>query len=90
MKGECSNHLTTVDKPTIFEPKLAGMGSVDRPVRNMYKYIQNLQALQGYIFRILQHFASELCSFTNFKMLIPAVLIDVIVLQLMSKLSPSQ
>jgi hypothetical protein len=27
-----------------------------------YKSIQNLQTLQGYIFRILQHFATKLCN----------------------------
>ena len=31
--------------------------------------IQNLRTLQGYIFRILQHFATKLCNFTNFSML---------------------
>ena len=30
-----------------------------------YKYIQNSQTSQGYIFRILQHFATKLCNFTN-------------------------
>ena len=33
----------------------------------IYKYIQIMQTLQGYIFRILQHFATKLCNFTNFK-----------------------
>jgi hypothetical protein len=27
----------------------------------------------GYIFRILQHFAAKLCSFTNFSTLFPAI-----------------
>jgi hypothetical protein len=31
--------------------------------------------LQGYIFRILQHFATKLCNFTNFSMLFLAVVI---------------
>jgi hypothetical protein len=26
--------------------------------------VQNLQTLQGYIFRILEHFATKLCNFT--------------------------
>jgi hypothetical protein len=30
---------------------------------------------QGYIFRILQHFATKLCNFTNFSMLYLAVAI---------------
>jgi hypothetical protein len=37
--------------------------------------IQNLQTLQGYIFRILQHFATKLGKFTNFSMLFLAVVI---------------
>jgi hypothetical protein len=31
--------------------------------------------LQGYIFRILQHFATKLCNFTHFSMLFLAVVI---------------
>jgi hypothetical protein len=31
-----------------------------------YKSIQNLKTLEGYIFYILQHFATKLCNFTNF------------------------
>jgi hypothetical protein len=37
--------------------------------RTQYKSIQNLQTLQGYIFRILQHVATKLCNFTHFSML---------------------
>jgi hypothetical protein len=33
-----------------------------------YKSIQNLQNLEGYIFYILQHFATKLCNFTYFCM----------------------
>ena len=29
-------------------------------------YIQNLETSQGYIFRILQHFATNFCNSTNF------------------------
>jgi hypothetical protein len=36
-----------------------------------YKSIQNLQTLEGYIFHILQHFATKLCYFTHFTMLFP-------------------
>jgi hypothetical protein len=43
--------------------------------RTQYKSTQNLQTLQGYIFRILQHFATKLCNFTHFSMLFLAVLI---------------
>ena len=35
--------------------------------------MQNSQTLQGYIFLILQHFATKLCNFTNFRMLFNAV-----------------
>ena len=38
-------------------------------------FIQNLPTSQGYIFRILR-FPIKLCNFTNFKMLLLAVLID--------------
>jgi hypothetical protein len=37
------------------------------------KYIQNLGTSQGYIFLILQHFATKLCNFTHFKILFPAM-----------------
>jgi hypothetical protein len=39
----------------------------------IYKSIQNLRTLQGYIFRILQHFATKLCTFTHFSMLFPGI-----------------
>ena len=42
-----------------------------------YKSIQNLL---GYIFPILQHFATKLCNFTNFKMLFLAVVMDFVLL----------
>jgi hypothetical protein len=32
---------------------------------SQYKSIQNSQTLQGYIFYILQHFATKLCNFAN-------------------------
>jgi hypothetical protein len=41
-------------------------------VRTQYKSIQNLQ---GYIFLILQHFATKLCNFTHFSMLFLAAVI---------------
>jgi hypothetical protein len=47
----------------------------DSNFRTLYKSIQNLRTLQGYIFRILQDFAAKLCSFTNFSMLFLAVVI---------------
>jgi hypothetical protein len=43
--------------------------------RTQYKNLQNLQTLQGYIFRILQHFATKLCNFTHFSMFFLAVVI---------------
>jgi hypothetical protein len=46
---------------------------VQIPVRIKYKLIQNLQISQGYILRILQHFATKLCNVTNFNMLFLAV-----------------
>jgi hypothetical protein len=45
-----------------------------------YKIIQNLQISQGYIFRILQHFATKLCNFTNSKTLYLAVVLDFVLL----------
>jgi hypothetical protein len=48
--------------------------------RAKYKLIQNFQISQGYIFRILQHFATKLCNFTNFNMLFVAVVMDFVLL----------
>jgi hypothetical protein len=48
--------------------------------RAQYKLIQNLRTLQGYIFHILQHFATKLCNFTNFNMLFLAVVMDFVLL----------
>ena len=45
---------------------------VVRLLRNT-KIYKNLQTLQAYISRILQHFATKLGDFTNFKMLFLAV-----------------
>ena len=40
------------------------------PVRNTNIVLEKLVNFAGlYIFRILQHFATEFCSFTNFRML---------------------
>ena len=41
--------------------------------RTQIQKLQNLQILQGYIFRILQHFATKPCNFTNFSALFLAV-----------------
>jgi hypothetical protein len=47
---------------TIFEPKMVTISA-----RNTNIYIiQNMQTSQGYIFRILQHFVTKFCNFTNF------------------------
>ena len=40
------------------------------------KLIQNLQILQDYILRILQHFVTKFCNFANFKVLLLTVLLD--------------
>jgi hypothetical protein len=40
------------------------------------QYIQNLRTSQGFIFLILQQFATKLCKFTHLKMLFPAVVMD--------------
>jgi hypothetical protein len=56
---------------TTFVPKMVAISA-----RNTkHKSIQNLQTLQGYIFRILQHFATKPCNFTHFSMLFLAVVI---------------
>ena len=44
--------------------------------RALYRSIQNMQILQAYIFHILQHFATKLCNFTNFRTLFNAVLMN--------------
>jgi hypothetical protein len=41
---------------TTFGPKMVAN------FRTQYKSIQNLQILQGYIFRILNHFVTKLCN----------------------------
>jgi hypothetical protein len=46
----------------------------------VYKLIQNLQISQGYIFRILQHFAAKLCNVANVNMLFLAVEMDFVLL----------
>ena len=48
-----------------------------RVVRALYKYEEFCQTLQGYIFRVLQQFATKLC---NFKMSFPAVQIELVLL----------
>jgi hypothetical protein len=53
---------------TIFAPNVP----VGISARNTKVY---LQTLQGYIFRILQHFATKLCNFTHFSMLFLAVVL---------------
>jgi phosphorylcholine metabolism protein LicD len=58
-------------KITIFEPKAV---SGYFTARNTY--IQNLQTSQGYIFFILQHLATNRCSFTHSKTLFLAVVLD--------------
>jgi hypothetical protein len=45
---------------TIFGSKMVTISA------RKYKHIQNMQTSQGYIFRILQHFATKFCNFTNF------------------------
>ena len=45
---------------TIFGSKMVTISA------RKYKHIQNKQTSQGYIFRILQHFATNFCNFTNF------------------------
>jgi hypothetical protein len=45
---------------TTFGPKMVAISA---------RVIQNLRTLQGYIFRILQHFATNFCNFTHFRML---------------------
>jgi hypothetical protein len=45
---------------TIFEPKMVTISA------RIYKYTENMQTSQGYIFYILQHFKTKFCNFTNF------------------------
>ena len=51
---------------TTFEPKVVQISARNTKIQN----------LQGYIFRVLQHFTTKLCNFTNFKMLFLAVVMD--------------
>jgi hypothetical protein len=61
-------------KIIIFEPKVVIFTT------RKYKYLQNLQTSQGYIFLILQHLATNLCSFTHSKTLFLAVMLDFVLL----------
>jgi hypothetical protein len=63
-------------KITIFEPKMVIFTACN------IKYIQNLRTSQGYIFFILQHLATKLCSFTHSKTLFLAVVLDFVLLAL--------
>jgi hypothetical protein len=60
--------------------KLAKLQSLARNVVKCGKYSVVLQISQGYIFLILQHFATKLCNFTNFNMLFLAVVMDFVLL----------
>ncbi len=40
------------------------------------QHYENLQTLEGYIFRILQHFATKFWNFTTFESFFPGILSD--------------
>ena len=70
-----------------FESISAQMRYAFPSVIQLYKQIL-CKLSQDYIFRILQHFATKLCHFTNFEMIFLAVLIDfVLFAMLMPKFS---
>ena len=54
------------------------------------KVIQNLRTLQGHIFLTLEHFATKLCNFTKFRMLINAVTMNFTILIFLKILSIMQ
>ena len=45
----------------------------------------NLPTSQGYVFRILQHFATKLCSFSNFDNFFPEVSFVIPILKIFLK-----
>ncbi len=49
-------------------------GSAGSNFHTQYKKIENLRTLQGYIFRISQHFATKFWNFTTFERFFPGVL----------------
>jgi hypothetical protein len=52
------------------------LSSIVQNPTNVVKYFLSLYSnFEGYIFCILQHFATKLCNFTNFSMLFLAVVI---------------
>jgi hypothetical protein len=75
--GKCSpvKFANFGGKITIFEPKVVILPRV-------YKYIQNLWTSQGNIFFILQHLATNICSFTHSETLFPAVVSDFVIFAL--------
>jgi hypothetical protein len=58
----------------------AESGGFSRAHYRHYKLVQDLQISQGYIFLILQHFATKLRNLTNLNMLFPAVMMDFVLL----------
>ena len=61
-----------VEIVAIFEPKMVTIS-----VRNTnIGYTENMQNSQGYIFSILQDFATKFCNFNNFIMFFLTVVFD--------------
>ena len=59
-----------VEKITTSEPKVLKLPHV------IQNNIQNLETLHCYIFLILQHFATKLRNFTNFKIFFLTMMVD--------------
>jgi hypothetical protein len=70
VEGSGIQGILRAEIATIFGPNVVAISA-----RNTKVSVQNLSTLQGYIFRILQHFATKLCNFTHFSMLFLAVVI---------------
>ena len=79
MQGLPVDSCNVKDTANSMDDSTFGSKVVQISVRNtkVYKMREICRAI---IFRILQHFATKLCNFTNFKMLFLAVVMDFVLL----------
>ena len=59
---------------------ISSLGVFAKECSSFTEMLNDLDFQKHYIFRILKHFTTKLCNCTNFKMLVPAVMIDFVLL----------